>query len=76
VAAPDDTAGPAAVAAPDQARESWLSPTAQGQDRVTLGRQIISAALIVIVGVTAGAGFLRLRAARAAQRIHRHPENR
>jgi predicted carbohydrate-binding protein with CBM5 and CBM33 domain len=76
VAVPDDSAGPAAVAAPDQARESWLSPTAQGQDRVTLGRQIISAALIVIVGVTAGAGFLRLRAARAAQRIHRHPENR
>jgi chitin-binding protein len=76
VAAPGDTAGPAAVAAPDQARESWLSPAAQAQDRVTLGRQIISAALIVIVGVTAGAGFLRLRAARAAQRVHRYPEKR
>jgi chitin-binding protein len=76
VAVPADTAGPAAVAAPDQARESWLSPAAQAQDRVTLGRQIVTAALIVIVGVTAGAGFLRLRAARAAQRIHRDPENR
>jgi len=77
VAAPGDTTGPAAVAAPAQDKESWLSPaSADAQDRVALGRQIIVAALIVIVGVSAGAGFMRLRAARTAQRIHRYPENR
>jgi predicted carbohydrate-binding protein with CBM5 and CBM33 domain len=76
VAQPGDTAGVAAVAAPDSDRESWLSPALGSQDRVALGRQIISAALIVIVGVSAGAGLLRVRAARAAQRMHRYPENR
>ena len=76
VAAPGDTTGPAAVAAPAQDKESWLRPAADAQDRVALGRQIVVAALIVIVGVSAGAGFLRLRAARAAQRIHRYPGNR
>jgi len=76
VAIPEDSAGPAAVAAGEQDRESWISPAGDNQDRVALGRQITIAALIVIVGVTAGAGFLRLRAARATQREHRYPENR
>jgi len=76
VAIPEDSAGPAAVAAGEQDRESWISPAADNQDRVALGRQITIAALIVIVGVTAGAGFLRVRAARATQREHRYPENR
>jgi chitin-binding protein len=78
VVAPADSAGPAAVAAPDQESQSWLSPAAdnQSQDQRALGREIVVAALIVIVGVSAGAGFVRLRAARAAQRVHRYPENR
>jgi chitin-binding protein len=76
VAVPDDPAQSAAVAAGAQERESWLLPASDSQDRVDLGRQITLAALIVIVGVTAGAGFLRLRAARRTQQGHRYPENR
>lgn len=77
VVTPADSSGPAAVAAPAPQTQSWLSPAAdQTQDQRALGREIIVAALIVIVGVSAGAGFLRLRAARAAQRVHRYPENR
>jgi predicted carbohydrate-binding protein with CBM5 and CBM33 domain len=77
VAEPEHTSGPAnAVAAPQADRESWLQDAPDGEDRAALGRHLISAALIVIVGVTAGAGFLRIRAARAAQRIHRYPGNR
>jgi chitin-binding protein len=74
VAVPGDSTGPAAV--PEQARESWLSPASDAQDRVALGRQIMLAALIVIVGVAAGAGFLRMRAARAVQRMPRSPGKR
>jgi predicted carbohydrate-binding protein with CBM5 and CBM33 domain len=77
VVTPADSAGPAAVAAPGQDSQSWLSPAAdQSQDQRALGRDIVVAALIVIVGVSAGAGFMRLRAARTAQRVHRYPENR
>jgi chitin-binding protein len=79
VAAPADNADTVeagAAPAPDQARESWLSAASDDQDRVTLGHQIVFAALIVIVGVSAGAGFMRLRAARATQRNHRYPGTR
>jgi predicted carbohydrate-binding protein with CBM5 and CBM33 domain len=78
VVAPADSSGPAAVAAPAQESQSWLSPAAdnQTQDQAALGHEIILAALIVIVGVSAGAGFMRLRAARSAQRVPRYPENR
>ena len=47
------------------AKEAWLRPAAaQADDRVQLGHQILIAALVVILGVSAGAGFMRLRAAR------------
>ena len=67
VAVPLDAQSPASAAAPTaETHDAWLSPgAAESDDRVELGRQIIVAALIVITGVSAGAGFLRLRAARA-----------
>lgn len=66
IAAPAEIAGPAAAGVPaPEEREAWLTPAAaQADDRVALGHQIVVAALIVIVGVSAGAGFMRLRAAR------------
>jgi len=65
VAAPAEVAGPAAAGVPEQEKEAWLTPAAaQADDRVELGHQIVIAALVVIVGVSAGAGFMRLRAAR------------
>ncbi|MET8153426.1 lytic polysaccharide monooxygenase [Actinoplanes sp. NPDC049668] len=64
VASPQEAAAPAA-ADTEQAREVSLSPAAaEAQDRVALGHQIIIAALVVIVGVLAGTGFNRWRAAR------------
>ena len=67
VAVPLDVQSPASAAAPAaETHDAWLSPAAaKSDDRVELGRQITIAALIVITGVCAGAGFLRLRAARA-----------
>lgn len=76
VAVPSGSAGPAAEAASEQDNQSVLRPASETEDRVTLGRQIIVAALIVIVGVTSAAGFRRLRAARAVQETHRDPETR
>jgi len=68
VASPQEAAGPAVAGAPQESEETWLRPaSAQSddtQDRVALGHQIIIAALIVIAGVLAGAGFKRLRAGR------------
>ncbi len=67
VASPQEAAGPAVGGAPRESRETWLRPAAQSQDtldRVALGHQIIIAALIVIAGVLAAAGFQRLRAGR------------
>ncbi|PRY33470.1 lytic polysaccharide monooxygenase [Pseudosporangium ferrugineum] len=77
VAVPPDAQSPAAAAAaPPAGRESWLSPAAaESQDRVALGHQIVIAALIVITGVSAGAGFLRLRASRS-QAHHFGPPRR
>jgi predicted carbohydrate-binding protein with CBM5 and CBM33 domain len=63
-------------AQPPGQRESWIGaadPIADG--RVALGQQIMSAALIVIVGVTAGLAYLRIRAGRP-QGLHRRPGNR
>ncbi|MEU8615880.1 hypothetical protein AB0C29_48650, partial [Actinoplanes sp. NPDC048791] len=64
VASPQEAAGPAAAGVPQQSDDTWLRPAAQSQDtldRVALGHQIIIAALIVIAGVLAAAGFKRLR---------------
>ncbi|GGQ62398.1 lytic polysaccharide monooxygenase [Couchioplanes azureus] len=64
VATPVDAQAGKSAAAPP-ARESWLRPAAaESEDKVQLGHQIVVAALIVVLGVAAGAGFLRLRAAR------------
>lgn len=66
VAVPLDAQSPAAAAAPPAEHQSWLSPAAaEADDHIALGHQIVIAALIVITGVSAGAGFMRLRAARA-----------
>jgi chitin-binding protein len=65
VASPQEAAGPAAAGVPQQSEETWLRPAASqsddAQDQVALGHQIIIAALIVIAGVLAAAGFKRLR---------------
>ena len=67
VASPQEAAGPAAAGAPEESEEPWLRPAAaqsEALDRVALGHQIIIAALIVIAGVLAAAGFQRFRASR------------
>lgn len=68
VASPQEAAGPAAAGVPRESEDTWLRPAAaqsdDGQDRVALGHQIVIAALIVIAGVLAAAGFQRLRAGR------------
>jgi predicted carbohydrate-binding protein with CBM5 and CBM33 domain len=56
---------PAAVTGLGDARESWLD-TAGDDDRIAFGQRTVSAALIVLVGVTAGLAFVRIRRARAA----------
>ncbi|AGZ43341.1 lytic polysaccharide monooxygenase auxiliary activity family 9 protein [Actinoplanes friuliensis] len=74
VASPQEVAGPAAAGVPEQGKESWLSPAAaQAEDRVALGHQIIVAALIVIAGVGAAAGFNRWRGARNGGPGHQAP---
>jgi chitin-binding protein len=75
VAVPGASAGPAGAAS-EQDRQALLRPASETQDRNALGRQIVVAALIVIVGVSGAAGFMRLRTARAVQRTHRDPEKR
>jgi chitin-binding protein len=68
VAAPQEAAGPATAAAPEKAGAPRLRPAAsQAQDRVALGHRIVAGALIVIVGLAAGVGVMRLRAARGGQ---------
>jgi chitin-binding protein len=70
---------PPTGAAPDEpvGRQSWLGRAEPViGDRVALGQQIMSAALIVLFGVTGGAAFLRIRAARNAEGLHRRPGNR
>jgi chitin-binding protein len=57
--------------------QSWLGRAEPViGDRVALGQQIMSAALIVLFGVTGGAALLRIRAARNAEGLHRRPGNR
>lgn len=75
VADPADAAGPAAGGGTPAARESWLSK-AGDEDRIALGQQIVSAALVVLVGVTGGLAFARIRRARAAQGVDRGPDIR
>jgi predicted carbohydrate-binding protein with CBM5 and CBM33 domain len=75
--APGVLAAPAPGSGPGLARESWLGrPQPIFDDRIALGQQLVSAALVVIVGVTAGLAVIRMRAARAAQGVHRRPEKR
>ena len=56
--------------------ESWLSRAEPVAERNDVGRQIMSAALVVLFGATGALGLLRLRAARNAEGFHRRPENR
>jgi chitin-binding protein len=75
--APEVLAAPVPGAGPGVARESWLGrPQPILDDRIALGQQLVSAALVVIVGVTAGLAVIRMRAARAAQGVHRRAERR
>ena len=67
VAAPADAAGPTTAPGAPAVRESWLTK-AEDDERVALGRHVVTAALIVLSGVTAGAAIIRMRRARAAQR--------
>jgi predicted carbohydrate-binding protein with CBM5 and CBM33 domain len=70
------SAQPGAVAAPAQSAAGSAAPAAheafvtESGTRDNLGRQMVTTALIVLVGVTAGLGFMRIRRARAAQAIH------
>jgi hypothetical protein len=83
VSSPTGSARPApvVVAAPpdgsDPARRSWLGPLQPVlADRITAGQQLVSAALVVLVAVTAGLALFRMRAARAAQGVHRRAGKR
>ncbi|GAA0807601.1 lytic polysaccharide monooxygenase [Spirilliplanes yamanashiensis] len=80
---PGDSAGLAEVPPPPPADgadsgggQSWLSRAEPVGDRIALGQQIMSAALIVLFGVTGALALMRMRAARNAQGIHRRPQNR
>lgn len=73
VALPAEAAGPASGAGAPAARESWLT---RDGDHVAVGEQIISTAVIVLVGVGAATGVLWLRRRRAPQQIHRRFERR
>jgi len=73
VALPADAAGPATGAGAPAAKESWLT---RAGDPVAVGEQIISTAVIVLVGVGAAMAFLWFRRRRAPQQIHRRFEKR
>jgi chitin-binding protein len=68
VAQPAEAAGPASGAGAPTAREAWLTRTGDGE-RVAVGEQIVSTAVIVLVGVGAAVAFLRLRRRRPLQRM-------
>jgi chitin-binding protein len=75
--APVVEAAPPLGDGPKPARESWLGrPQPILEDRIALGQQLVSAALVVLVGVTFGLAVIRMRAARAAQGVHRRVEKR
>src|SRR5690349_1644942 len=57
--------GDAAGAVP-AAQESWLD-RAGDDNRIALGQRIVSGALLVLVGLTAGLALVRIRRARAAK---------
>jgi predicted carbohydrate-binding protein with CBM5 and CBM33 domain len=83
-ARPSRSAEPAAVATPPDDTAAVAGPAADAsrlaraaQDtRIAPGRQIASAALIVLAGVTAGLAIVRIRRARAGQRVGRRPGSR
>ncbi len=67
---------PADGAEPVGQHESWLGRAEPFiGERVGLGQQIMTAALIVIAGTASGFAYLRMRA-RRAQRLHRKSEKR
>jgi predicted carbohydrate-binding protein with CBM5 and CBM33 domain len=70
--APADTGGPAGGVA---ARESWIRG-AGDTDRIALGRQLITAALVVLAGVTGALAYVRIRRGRTAQQIPRRRDFR
>jgi predicted carbohydrate-binding protein with CBM5 and CBM33 domain len=82
IAPPSPAVPPTVAAAPPEtgrraARESWLGrPQPIFDDRIALGQQLLSAALVVLVGITGGIAFMRIRAARAAHGVHRRAEKR
>jgi chitin-binding protein len=73
IAAPAEAADPAADAGAPAARESWLDKAGDA-DRIALGQQIVTAALVVLVGVTGGMAFVRIRRAREARGVDESPE--
>lgn len=73
VAQPAEAAGPAPGAGAPAAEESWLR---RDTGHVAVGEQIISTAVIVLVGVGAALAFLWLRRRRTPQQIHRRFEKR
>jgi predicted carbohydrate-binding protein with CBM5 and CBM33 domain len=75
VAVPADSAGPVAGGGVPAVQDRYVTK-AVDDDRVGLGRQIASAALIVLSGVTGAIGVIRIRRARAAQGIPRGPRIR
>jgi predicted carbohydrate-binding protein with CBM5 and CBM33 domain len=75
VVQPAEAAGPVSGAGAPAAEESWLT-RAGDSDRVAVGEQIVSTAVIVLVGVGAALAYLRLRRRRPVQQIHRRFEKR
>jgi predicted carbohydrate-binding protein with CBM5 and CBM33 domain len=70
VVQPADAAGPGVP----PAKESWL--TRAGDDRVAVGEQIVSTAVIVLVGVAIAMAVLQLRRRRGTQGVPRRFEKR
>jgi chitin-binding protein len=78
VATPPDEDSPA-TGLGAAANESWLSRTAAAESQAGTaapGRQIASAAMIVLAGVAAGLAVVRIRRSRNLQTLRRRPGNR
>jgi chitin-binding protein len=73
VVQPADAAGPAVGAGAPAAKESWLT---RDGDQVAIGEQIVSTAVIVLVGVGAAMAVMWLRRRRTPQQIPRGFEKR
>ena len=72
-----EAAGPTSGAGGEAGAGSWFGPPdSVAAEQVSLGPKIVSAALVVLVAVTAGMAVVRIRASRATQGIHRRAEKR